>query len=125
MVSKGPIFRSIDVDQDQQITLGQQLSSTVQGMVDPAGTNRYKLKSGTFGRAASITIQLASSNGPVQTLEFAYGPDPDYNRMLAEYIEGLGDPDSSTPTSAMWTDSETKFELWGSGTTVNSRLTDL
>lgn len=122
-MSKETIFREVEVDTGV-ITLGAAVPKDVQPLLDSAGPNTYRFKPGTYSRAESITVVLNASTQYVQSMTFRYPPGTDYNALVAEYTEGLGDPASQSGSSATWRDSETTFQLTGNGGSVTSVLTD-
>lgn len=130
MLPAQPIFRYIQVDTGQVITLGQPIPSDVQGDLEPGpGPNEFQMKQGTFGKATSIVFQLASENGPVTGMRFTYdrGGD-DWRITLMNFKAQLGEPTSlsAQPPSATWEDSQTRFRLAQDASNgIGSTLTDL
>lgn len=138
MASQQPIFRTIDVGHDQPLSLGAPLSPDVRELMDPPPPSRatqLMMKPGTFGKAASIQVDLveATSGGDllVQQVEFSYSTsDPSYDTLLQDYTEMLGPPHdtgtlSDAQRSAVWSDASTRFTLWERGGKSGSILTDL
>ena len=130
MPSAQPIFRQIQVDTGQVVTLGQPIPADVQRDLEPGpGPNEFQMKQGTFIRATSIVFQLASENGPVTGMRFTYdrGGD-DWRITLMNFKAQLGDPTSLSPQppSATWEDSQTRFRLAQDASNgISSTLTDL
>ena len=130
MPSAQPIFRQIQVDTGQVVTLGQPIPADVQRDLEPGpGPNEFRMKQGTFGRATSIVFQLASENGPVTGMRFTYdrGGD-DWRITMLNFINQLGEPTSLSPhpPSATWEDSQTRFRLAQDASNgISSTLTDL
>jgi hypothetical protein len=138
MASQQPIFRTIEVGHDQPLTLGEPLTADVRVLMDPPPPSRatqLTMKSGTFGRAASIQVDLVEAplgeQLLVQQVEFSYSSsDPSYDTLLQEYTEMLGPPHdtgtlSDAQRSAVWSDASTRFTLWERGGNSGSILTDL
>lgn len=132
MSSNPPIFRTIEVGHDQHITLGQALTPDVRALMtppDPSARN-LQMRTGTFGRAASIAVDLTDTL-LVQQIQFTYDSnEPPYETLLQEYTDMLGPPhDSGTladaQQSAVWADASTRFTLWERGTNLGSVLLDL
>jgi hypothetical protein len=129
MASQQPIFRTIEVGVDQHIELGAPLTPDVRALMDPAppGARQLRMRIGTFGNAASITVYLADDER-VQHIAFTYDPGTDYAALAAIYTEELGPPHGTLPgtdQSSVWEDSQTRFELFARGDTVSSLLQDL
>lgn len=130
MPSAQPIFRQIEVDTGQVVTLGQPIPADVQGDLEPGpGPNEFRMKPGTFARAKSIVFQLASENGPVTAMRFTYAPGGDDWRItLLNFKNQLGEPTSLSvqPPTATWEDSQTRFRLAQDASNgISSTLTDL
>lgn len=127
MVSKQPIFRSIEVGHDQHLTLDAPIPSDVLPLMEPAGPNRMKMRPGTFHRAESITVLLAA-DGNVQRMDFAYDPGTSYDALLQDYTNDLGQPTHQDGASAdagrrsVWEDAATRFELFSQGSGGSSRV---
>lgn len=130
MLPAQPIFRQIQVATGQVIMLGQPIPADVQRDLEPGpGPNEFKMKQGTFGRATSIVLQVASANGPVTGMRFTYdrGGD-DWRITLMNFTAQLGEPTSLSPKppSATWEDSQTRFRLAQDASNgISSTLTDL
>jgi hypothetical protein len=130
MSSAQPIFRQIQIATGQVIALGQPIPDDVRDDLEPGpGPNEFRMKPGTFGRATSIVIRLASENGPVTAMLFTYdrGGD-DWRITVMNFKAQLGDPTSMSarPPSATWEDSLTQFSLAQDASNgINSTLTDL
>jgi hypothetical protein len=123
MASQEPIFRTVDVGTGQSITLGEPLSSEVKALMQPAGPNRWQMREGTFGHAASIVVQL-SQDETVQNIQFGYASGTDYQALVQVYSGELGPPAQSSEQSAVWQDRQTLFEVYTRGN-VGSLLSDL
>jgi hypothetical protein len=127
-----PIFRTIEVGIDQRIELGQPLAPDVRALMNPSdpGATRLQMRIGTFGNAASITVDLAPTDMHVQQIEFTYVPGTEYAGELAAYTQMLGQPNHTDTVpeaqqSAVWNDTFTLFQLWSRGGSVGSRLENL
>jgi hypothetical protein len=127
MASQPPIFRTIEVAQDQHITLGEPLSDGVRQLMKDLGNNQWQMRTGTFGHAASIIVQVSDAE-LVQTMNFAYDPGTDYTVLVGRYEEELGPPTDRLPDatqSAVWQDRQTRFEVFERGASVGSFMQDL
>lgn len=127
-----PVFRTIEVGTDQHITLGEPITPDVRALMDPAppGSVKLRMRTGTFGQAASITVDLSPTDMNVQQIEFTYDPGTDYDALVAAYTEELGQPNETgtvadSEQSSVWKDTITLFQLWSRGATVGSLLKDL
>lgn len=130
MLPAQPIFRQIQVDTGQFITLGQPIPADVLRDLEPGpGPNEFQMKPGTFGRATSIVLQVASANGPVTGMRFTYNPGGDDWRItVMNFKAQLGEPTSVSvnPLTATWKDAQTQFRLvQDAGKGISSTLTDL
>ena len=134
MASQEPIFRTIDVGTGQQITLAETLDPEVRQLMDPPPPSKattLTMKPGTFGQAASITVELVDETLVVKTIQFTYSSkDPSYETLLKDYTEMLGPPHqtgtlSDALQSATWSDASTSFTLWERGSNTGSILRDL
>ena len=127
MVSKQPIFRSIEVGHDQHLTLDAPIPSDVLPLMEPAGPDRMKMRPGTFHRAESITVLLAADKN-VQRMDFAYDPGTSYDALLQDYTNDLGQPTQQDGASAgaerrsVWEDAATRFELFAQGSGGSARV---
>ncbi|HEX6038125.1 hypothetical protein [Longimicrobium sp.] len=134
MASQEPIFRTIDVGTGQQITLAETLSPEVRQFMDPplpSHSTELTMKPGTFGQAATITVDLVADTMVVQKVVFTYNDkNPSYETLLQDYTEMLGPPHltgtlSDAKQSASWSDASTSFTLWERGNNTGSQLQDL
>ena len=123
------IFRSIQIDQGEWITLGEPIPPNSPLKETSAGSNQWTVEAGHFGHAASITIETASTEGPVQRMDFTYESGTNYDTLLAKFVVELGPPKSGGKNSpnTVWTDSATTFRLFktgADGASVGSQLSD-
>lgn len=130
------IFRSIDVGDDLQLTLGQPIPPEVMKDMepDPKDPSKYTLKPGTFTRAEKITVYVDAAK-LVQRMDFGYANDADYADLREDFIKELGQPDEGAAAipdakqQTVWADSQTRFALWAKGqgaqSKVGSTLTNL
>lgn len=80
------------------------------------GTLVAELPAGSFSRAERITLRL-SPTGTLLVVEFAYGADADFERMIGNYV-AWGAPErasertgEASAETARWSDAETAFVL--------------
>lgn len=124
MASKQPIFRTIQVGQDQHLTLDAPIPADVMRLMQPAGPDRYAMRPGTFHRAESITVELADDQN-VQRMDFTYDPGTSYGALLQDYTNDLGAPTGASPDGeqrSVWEDAATRFELFANGSGDGSRV---
>ena len=112
-----PIFRTIRVGAgDRTISLGEDLSKVEDLLVKTE--KGYKLKPHTFGGAKTINIYLSKANR-VRAIYFEYEADKDFEKMVASYTKGLGEPSTRQSFTSQaiqlevdaWEDQETRFEI--------------
>jgi hypothetical protein len=126
------IFRSIELDHGQTITLGEPIPPDAQPLLAPDGPGRWTALPGSYSGAASITIVVGAGDA-VQRMEFAYAEGTDYAEMLENFENEIGPPDSQRGTAparqSVWQDAATRFVLReqpdGTGSSVGSKLSDL
>jgi hypothetical protein len=127
MASIEPIFRSIDVGENLQLTLDAPIAPEVMQLMQPVGPNRYQMRPGTFHRAESITVEVAEDQN-VQQMDFTYDPGTSYQVLFEDYRKDLGDPVQDNPEAAaaerrsVWEDTVTRFELFAQGHGDKSRV---
>ena len=124
MASSAPIFRTVDLEDDMQLTLGEPISPQVREHMQPAGPDRFQMDPGTFTGASAITVTVASG-GQVRVMDFAYGPDTSYAMLVAAYTEELGPPAERGDAQTRWQDPSTRFTVSAQGARVQSQLEDL
>lgn len=124
------IFRSIQLDHGQTITLGEPIPPDAQPLLEPDGPGRWTVVPGNYARAESITIIVGGKG--VQRMEFTYAEGTDYAEMLENFEHEIGPPNSQRGTAparqSVWQDAATRFTLAeqsnGTGSPVGSRLAD-
>lgn len=125
-----PIFRSIEVDHGQHLTLGEPIPADVQKLLTPAGAGTWLMSPGTFTHASAIEI-VTGAGGAVTRMDFTYASGTDYAEMLEDFENELGPPTGGegAGNNAVWVDSATRFRLFQTagpdGPTVGSHLVDL
>src|SRR5688500_18736855 len=124
MASSTPIFRTVDLEDDLQLTLGEPISPEVRAHMQPAGPDRFQMDPGTFTGASSITATVASS-GNVRSMDFTYGPDTSYAQLVSAYTDELGPPAEEGDAQTRWQDPSTRFTVSTQGARVQSQLEDL
>ncbi|HWK89358.1 MAG TPA: hypothetical protein VNP72_05160 [Longimicrobium sp.] len=123
------IFREITVGTGQQIALGEPVRADVRRLLVPLGEGRYRMRSGTFSDADTITVAL-SPERRVQSLHFAYAAGTSYRGTVEGHRERIGPATSryGTPADSVegtrWEDSRTILEVTRRHATVTSTLHD-
>jgi hypothetical protein len=131
MSSQQPIFRIIQVGEDQHLSLDAPIPADVLPLMEPVPNepNQMKMRPGTFHRAQSITVTLAGDEN-VQRMDFTYDPGTDYQTLLDDYTQELGNPaqNGGSPGAeqrSVWEDSATRFELFANGSGGSARVGSL
>jgi hypothetical protein len=131
MATTQPIFRMIEIADGLELTLDRTIPDSVMPYMQPVGGDRTRMmvKPGVVKNAQSVIVALVTENGPIQSMDFTYGPTTSYQDLVDRYSEPLGPPTSSGPgQTATWQDAQTRFTLTakgsGSGSLVTSTLQD-
>ena len=109
------IFRSIQVDHGQHLTLGEPVPADVLPLMERIAPNRLRMQPGTYHGAQTITAVLAPDEN-VRSLEFAYEAGTVYQTLFDDYVSELGEPASQNGGSgnrrSVWEDPQTTFQLF-------------
>lgn len=121
------IFRSIDVGEDLQLSLGAAISPEVMKDMDRAGPNTYRFRPGTYTRAEAIMVTVDAKH-LVQSMDFTYANGMDYAEQRENFINEIGPPTEGAAglpdaqQQTVWQDSQTRFVLWAKGQGSQSRI---